>query len=321
MSYRRAITAFVLSIALLIIGGIVNAQELLPVPAAGNVTTAAASASSIDVPAIRNTRADGSFIVSYYWYASNPSFPWNGNGIIYDFTNFGPGVSGIAYIDYATSRGSCSIQNAGQNVLCNFGSSIPGNVVVSISLLIQYADTIDWFIVGSLAGANYWYDNYVMDPFNYSTNIVLDPGFEEKGLPQWNLVSGAKRACNKTTIVSYDEYCALLLKAGSRATINLTLPHTFNNGDVIWIGWYGASKNVQKFTKLVVISKSLSGQKAKTVWRVAEGTSEYAAKFLNHHIPKNSNKVKLKIVGGTKGKAWFDLLNVLPVNFDGDDLR
>jgi hypothetical protein len=319
MSYRRAITMLITSLVFLIFGGSVSAQELLPVPPSGNTVMAETAVTSVAIPSTRNTRADSTFVVSYYWYANNPNLPWNGNGITYSFANFGPADLGIAYIDYNASRGSCTIQNAGQDVVCNFGSSIPGTVIVYISLVVQFADTIDWFVVEGSVSGNFWYYNYVTNPFAYSTNIVPDPSFEVKGLPSWNLVPGAKRACNTAlVIVSYDANCALQLRTGGRAALGLTLPETYNNGDVIWIGWLGASKNVQNFTKLVVISKSLSGQKAKSIWRVAEGTSDYVLKYINHHIPATSNKVTLKIVGAASGKAWFDLLNLLPVNFEED---
>jgi hypothetical protein len=81
MSYRRAVTLLIVSLVFLIIGVSVSAQELLPVPITGNAATAEAGTSNIAEPSTRSVRADSTFVVSYYWYASNPSLPWNGNGI------------------------------------------------------------------------------------------------------------------------------------------------------------------------------------------------------------------------------------------------
>lgn len=309
----------IIIIAFVLVTGTIQAQELLPLPSIGNTHNAevhAGDATNIQHAASRSVRDTSFMWVSYVWSAVNPNAAWNGNNIVYSFAGFGPDISGVLFADYDSSRGSCAISGGSLEITCNFGSSIPGNVIVSVDILVSFEDGIDWFsITNSVTGSN-WYDNYVTNPYPYASNLVSDASFETLGLPSWKLVGPAKRACNSLSkTVSYDGTCALQVKSTGKASLKLNLSSTYFAGDVIYAGWMGASKNVLNYTKLSVISTSVIGKKYKSAWRMAAGTDSYKYWYVNAHIPRATNRVTLKVVGGASGKSWADLLNVLVVGF------
>lgn len=304
----------VLIVSLVLFVFVASAQEPLPLPNLPSFTQ------SLEANLQVSTDTHGREVIyageSWTWGSSNTNYPyWNGNGIRYSLTGYGPSAS-PSYVDFSTSHGSCSISSTGRDLYCNFGSSIPSNQRARLSFTVGYPDGANWSTTYIYANSTYLGSTtLVARPYSYASNVLQDPGAELEKLPNW-AKKGASRACNKDTkIFASEGLCAIRLDNKTEsATQTVTLPEVLSSGDILWISFDVMGKSLDSRAKVQIYWTDLSNKTRKANITTQRGTFEYADRWVSVQILNTAKRIKMKVIGGDGGKTYFDDIEVLPID-------